>query len=176
MTPEDYLQLSARTESLPELILNPRLKQSIFNTLRDMARNADYLDQIKRHLYYKAEPPRFTDGFPHPEFGTTELADAEVQMLHAALGKVTEALEFAVPVINAILFGRDYDQLNALEEIGDGFWYDAITCRVHGISIEEIMEANIAKLLARYPEQFDHENAIIRDLDKEVGAMEEKLK
>ena len=43
----------------------------------------------------------------------------------------------------------------ANKELGDVLWYVAVTADAYGLDLDDIAEANIAKLKARYPEGFD---------------------
>ena len=45
------------------------------------------------------------------------------------------------------------------ENIGDTLWYLAMLCNLEGWKLSDIMEENIAKLKARFPEGFTEEAA-----------------
>lgn len=47
-----------------------------------------------------------------------------------------------------------------------------LTCRVYGIDFGDMLEININKLKARYPEKFTEEAALNRDLDAEREVLE----
>jgi NTP pyrophosphatase (non-canonical NTP hydrolase) len=46
-----------------------------------------------------------------------------------------------------------------------------IICNAHGILFSDVLESNIRKLKARYPEKFTSEKAIVRDLAAESEAL-----
>jgi len=46
-------------------------------------------------------------------------------------------------------------------------WYWANMCNITGINAEASLQINIDKLKARYPEKFNEELAVNRDLEKE---------
>jgi hypothetical protein len=94
--------------------------------------------------------------------------DTTIRLLHAAIGKVTEAGEFIDILKKHIFYGKDFDYINALEEIGDGQWYDGIACDALNSNFDYIQKTNIAKLQKRYPEKFMEENAINRNVDNEL--------
>lgn len=48
-------------------------------------------------------------------------------------------------------------------EVGDVFWFISEICDVYGWSMDEIAEANIAKLKNRYPVEFKEELSINRE-------------
>jgi NTP pyrophosphatase (non-canonical NTP hydrolase) len=96
----------------------------------------------------------------------------EIDLLHAALGLQTESAEFSDMLKKAIFYGKSIDQVNLKEEIGDLLWYAALALRALNTDFETVMERNIEKLKARYPQKFTEENAIVRDLDKEREILE----
>ncbi len=100
--------------------------------------------------------------------------EKEVRLLHGAMGLASEAGEFLSPIKAHIYYGRELDKTHLKEEIGDVMWYLAILCDELGIGFDEIWEANIAKLKARYGEKFSEHMANKRNLDKEREALENK--
>ena len=99
-------------------------------------------------------------------------AAANVDLLHAALGINTESGELTDILKKNILYGKDIDLINFMEELGDLLWYISIACRHLDISLESVFEQNIAKLKARYGDKFTEEAALNRDLDKERMVLE----
>ena len=95
-----------------------------------------------------------------------------IRLNHAAMGMVTEAGEFLDVLKKHIYYGKTIDKVNLAEEIGDLCWYIAIACDELHVDLENIMETNIAKLKARYPNKFTSEDAINRDLETERKILE----
>ena len=94
--------------------------------------------------------------------------------LHMILGMVTEVCELADVFKKYMAYKKEMDYVNIQEEIGDLMWYIANFCRMNHFDLEKILERNIAKLEARYPEKFfDAEKAKIRDLDAERKILEQ---
>lgn len=96
------------------------------------------------------------------------------RLLHASIGITTESGELADTLKKHIFYGRQFDRVNAIEEVGDLLWYAALACAALGTTLEDAMERNIAKLKARYPEKFEAQRAIERDLTAERAALEGK--
>lgn len=96
------------------------------------------------------------------------------ELMHALLGITSEAGEIADQFKRHLIYGKELDEVNLMEEIGDLFWYCAILSYQISIPFEVIMERNIAKLKARYPEKFSKDSAINRDLEKERRILEGK--
>lgn len=79
--------------------------------------------------------------------------------INAALGLAGECGEFADIVKKFMYQGHPLDGEHLKKELGDILWYVAMGCEALGTSIETVMELNIDKLKARYPEGFDTERS-----------------
>jgi NTP pyrophosphatase (non-canonical NTP hydrolase) len=97
------------------------------------------------------------------------------RIVHALMGLQTETGEFADHYKRAIFYNKPYDRTNAAEEIGDILWYTAIILDVLGLTFEECMQANIAKLTKRYPNKFNEQDAVNRNLEGERSTLEAHL-
>jgi NTP pyrophosphatase (non-canonical NTP hydrolase) len=100
-----------------------------------------------------------------PPSGTFHTLNA-VRMLHAVVGLAGEAGELAGAVERWLYYGQPLDETNVKEEIGDAFWYLAQACNVLELDMGEVMEANIAKLRARYPEKYNDDRAAEKGRDR----------
>ena len=112
-------------------------------------------------------------------FGVTPAVDGELPFLHpirlnhAVVGMMGEVGEIAQLLEKYIYYGKPLDKVKIGEEIGDVLWYIAEACNALGLDLGRIMEANIAKLKARYPEKYTDELADRnnRNLEKEQEAL-----
>ena len=93
--------------------------------------------------------------------------------LHMVLGMQTEAAEIADVYKKTIAYKKPLDFVNIKEEVGDLMWYVANLCNMNGWDLREILDTNIAKLEARYPEKFTEEQAINRNLEWEREILEQ---
>lgn len=59
----------------------------------------------------------------------------------------------------------ELDTEHLKKELGDILWYLALMCESFGFDLDEIMQINIDKLKARYPDGFDTERANHRAQD-----------
>lgn len=92
----------------------------------------------------------------------------KLKILHGLMGLSTEANEALDMMKKHIYYGKEFDQVNLIEEIGDLLWYSALVLDAVGSSFEEAMDTNIKKLQKRYNKgKFTEENAINRDVDAE---------
>ena len=94
------------------------------------------------------------------------------ELLHGAIGASTEANELLDMLKKHIYYGKEIDYINIEEEVGDLFWYCALICNTIGKTFEEIMEKNIDKLKTRYPNSFNNNDAINRNLEEERKILE----
>jgi NTP pyrophosphatase (non-canonical NTP hydrolase) len=92
--------------------------------------------------------------------------------LHMILGMQTEVAEIADVYKKCIAYKKPIDYVNIKEELGDVMWYIANLCNMHGWDLRDILDTNIAKLEARYPEKFTEEQALNRNLSVERQILE----
>ena len=91
-----------------------------------------------------------------------ELSSREGRVAAAALGLVGEAGETS-EVIKKWLFHRHpYDANAFIKELGDVLWYVTELCNATGIALEEVLQANVVKLKARYPDGWSATDSITR--------------
>ena len=77
------------------------------------------------------------------------------RLLTAAVGMSAEAGEFTEVVKKIVFQGKEPTEENLFHlkrELGDIMWYVMQACMGLNISLEEIVEMNVEKLSARYPE------------------------
>lgn len=93
-----------------------------------------------------------------------------VDLLHGAIGTITEAGEIAEYLLHFIETGK-FDFANAAEEAGDVGWYLVRTLRGLGITRDACDRMNIDKLRGRHGEAFD----VFRDANRDLSAERAKL-
>lgn len=101
-----------------------------------------------------------------------ESGDETLNLLHCAIGASTEAGELLDAFKKHIYYKKELDVVNIGEEIADIQWYLFNLCRLLNLDMEQLLEANIAKLKARYGDKFSSEKAINRDLETERDILE----
>lgn len=95
-----------------------------------------------------------------------------MRLLHAAMGLCTEAGEFMDQIKKHIMYGAELDEINLIEELGDGNWYEGIAIDTLLFSFAEVLHKNNAKLRKRFPEKFTKLNAVYRNLEDERNILE----
>ena len=89
------------------------------------------------------------------------LADRDV-LINGVMGLCGEAGEAIDLVKKHLAQGHALDREKLAKELGDVAWYLAETAHAIGYDLETILQMNIDKLKARYPEGFDVERSIRR--------------
>ena len=75
-------------------------------------------------------------------------------LLMGCLGLAGEAGELLDMFKKWIFHNKVLDRDHAKKELGDVMWYVAMICHAMGWDLDEIMQMNVDKLKARYPEGF----------------------
>lgn len=72
----------------------------------------------------------------------------------------------AIDILKKHLFqGHELDTAHMAKELGDVAWYLAASANAIGYDLETIMQMNVDKLKARYPDGFDAEHSLHRNQD-----------
>ena len=74
------------------------------------------------------------------------------RILQGVMGLAGESGECVDLVKKLIFQGHSLDSEHLMKELGDVAWYLALTADAIGYTLEEVLEANIKKLEARYPD------------------------
>ena len=80
------------------------------------------------------------------------------QLLTASIGMQAESGEFSEVIKKIIFQGKPYNEderYHLKRELGDVLWYWVQGCTALGYTPQEVMEENIRKLEARYPNGFE---------------------
>lgn len=77
------------------------------------------------------------------------------QLLNGALGLTGEAGEVSDLIKKGIFHEKGIDLEHLKKELGDCAWYLAMICDACGFALDDVMQTNIDKLKARYPQGFD---------------------
>ena len=78
-------------------------------------------------------------------------------VLNGCLGLAGESGELLDMFKKWIFHNKGLDRNHAKKELGDVMWYVAMICHSMGWDLDEILQMNVDKLKARYPEGFDTE-------------------
>lgn len=82
----------------------------------------------------------------------------EHHALHGMVGEIGELHS----LYQKIYQGHGFDDDHAKKEVGDLLWFIAEYCTANRWDLDDIMQLNIDKLRARYPEGFDEDHSLHR--------------
>ena len=85
-------------------------------------------------------------------------------LYHGVFGLTSEAGEVA-GIIQKVYQGHDFDKEHMKKELGDCMWMIAEICSALDFSLDDVMQTNIDKLKARFPDGLDVE----KDLHRKDG-------
>ena len=85
------------------------------------------------------------------------------ELLNGCLGLSGEIGEFNDMIKKWIFHERQLDIEHTKKELGDILWYIAIICHSFGWQMDDILQMNIDKLKARYPDGFSVVKSLYRD-------------
>ena len=86
---------------------------------------------------------------------TCSIEDRRELLTLTALGIAGEAGE-VVDIIKKVLYhAHELDSSALCKEVGDLLWYMTLLCETAGLTLDDVMQANVEKLRQRYPDGFD---------------------
>jgi NTP pyrophosphatase (non-canonical NTP hydrolase) len=117
--------------------------------MADFTKYTEFVNQVT------SSPSKKYDDFGQRLDQLNEQGAPIERLLTAAVGISAEGGEFMEIVKKIIFQGKPWDQDNIDHlkiELGDVMWYVAQACMALDVSMEEVLNTNIAKLAKRYPE------------------------
>ena len=188
VTAENYAGYAERTECTYDhmntaLATGSQMPGMIIGALGSSVYAGKTMDDLKRFAFYGKAPESFNGlRLWAEEFGVAVCVKSEVaarlnelkiqRLIHVGSGLQTEASEFNEAILKYILEGKDIDDVNLAEELGDVCWYVGIGCRVLGLTILGVLRQNIAKLYKRFRVKFTVQEVLNRDLNGERDVLE----
>ena len=82
--------------------------------------------------------------------------------IHCCMGIAGETGEVIDLIKKSVFYGKELDKDKVAEEIGDIMFYIVNLATSLNISMSDILDTNINKLIKRYPNGFSKEDAIKR--------------
>lgn len=187
MDSKAYIQNALRTESkVPDIAVDDRF--AFQATMDAFIAAAELLDMYKKNIFYDkpfdtAKRMVTTNNLLHAStqlnqghylpIAKSDILDIDSRILHAIVGIATESGELMEAMCDRLTVHRPLDTVNLAEEVGDLNWYEAILIDALGADWDDVRERNIAKLRARFPDKFDSDKAINRDLKAERDILED---
>lgn len=82
----------------------------------------------------------------------------EMHALHGMVGEIGEIHS----IYQKVYQGHECEDLHIKKELGDLLWFIAEYCTARGWNLDDVMELNIEKLKARFPEGFEIDKSLHR--------------
>jgi NTP pyrophosphatase (non-canonical NTP hydrolase) len=143
-------------------------QQRIEHTQEELVDALQYLEHLKQTQADKLTANDYQRAAMRTASGMNyEGHNGQGLLLNAVMGLNGEAGEVIDLVKKSLFQGHVLDTKHMVEELGDVAWYLAVCCEALGVTLEDVMAANIEKLKARYPEGFDKARSINREETKE---------
>jgi NTP pyrophosphatase (non-canonical NTP hydrolase) len=89
-------------------------------------------------------------------------------LAHAVMGVTGEAGELCDAIKKHIIYGKELDRTNVVEELGDLRFYMQAVQNIYGISEQEVLQHNACKLMVRY-EGLEYSDAAAQARADKVG-------
>lgn len=193
MTPELYTKTILAREGKEKekermaRLENKELLKVLQTSLKLTSKFAEIVDMVKRSVFYGTELNTEKLSIKYSELVNivlyqkeSNLGEAAIRfqdhgshrLLHASLGMITESAEFAESLSDYVFDGKEFDKVNAKEELGDSTWYIGLAIDEIGTTFEEVFDTNNAKLEKRFGKAFSEDKAINRNLEKERKVLE----
>jgi NTP pyrophosphatase (non-canonical NTP hydrolase) len=164
---EEYTQNALKTESILSQDTEIDRIELIYQ-LSSVCNETERLDQLKKRIFYNKVCRTVT-------YRPDDTTKVDLRAVHGIIGIVTEAgglAERLSRMLEADKVTGD-DITNIREEIGDLFWYVALTLSALSFRFVDLLIQNNKKLEARYGAKFSAEKAINRNTDIEQEAVNE---
>ena len=86
------------------------------------------------------------------------LKEQEMHALHGLVGEIGELHSLYQKVYQ----GHEFDKNHAMSELSDMLWFIAEYCTAMDWNLDDVMQYNIDKLIARYPDGFEADKSLHR--------------
>lgn len=186
--PANYREFVLSLTSKPETYnLSNEVLSGLVEALHRLTPASLELDHFKRAMTYgeklRINPPasiqplavELVEARLHlcRQVALTSHEQRRMLLIHALLGKITEAMELAPLLVQAIT-DDSFDRLNLIEELGDDAFYTALAEVAASVPPGQVVQRNVMKLASRYKGgTFTREEAVNRDLGAERVALGE---
>jgi NTP pyrophosphatase (non-canonical NTP hydrolase) len=180
---EQFKKDAIRTESRIEAVHTTKL--NVVAALNAVVAATEILDQVKKNVFYgkpvktgaREQALKKLHESSHQLSTMTDLdekvehIDVNARIFHHIIGIITESGELAETLLK-IINEQQTDHVNLREECGDLNWYVAGLLDELDANFEQVLHKVIEKLRTRYPDKFDSDKAINRDIDEERRLLE----
>lgn len=165
ITATEYQQAASRTLiSAPDGVYTPEDMEKVLTLIRMSVNAGAQIEYFKKTIFHgqtSVKLPRPLEYYEERALAD-RLSDADIMNMWNLLGLLGEASEVAREILMAMRAGRGISREDLTKELGDVLWYVAALCSHNGLSLSDVMDANIKKLQHYYPNGYSREAAAAR--------------
>jgi len=176
---DEYIKLAVRTESR----INPKTgvgftrdERLLHAAIGMVTEVGELLDAIKKHIFYGKQLDRVNmqeeigDLCWYVALASDVLNITPEAVIRGSADVFCQVISIVHVSANCLVFvHNEVAVVNALSDIMGSIF---TICEVKSFSLGDILDTNIAKLKARYPDKFDTDKALNRDLKLERKILE----
>jgi phosphoribosyl-ATP pyrophosphohydrolase len=143
--------------------------------MRDILAANGRAEAVRKYVYYGRTISPGNKAWLHSHRDTNDVLDygkIDPDLLHGAMGLLDEAGEMLLQIRRVATGEIGPDAVNWLEEIGDAFFFLTLLMHKSGLTLPQVMAANLAKLAVRHGEVFSADGANHRDPEAERAALQ----
>lgn len=169
MDANTYQQLAARTLiDKPDRMPSELQFKLLWNALQHSTYTGELVERLKKSICHQQDNVDYTSVILKLEktepMNTPPPATEDSYMLvWNLLGLVGEVSELVDECLVAMANGKMPDECLVLKETGDISWYQNAIATKLGIKMSDVLEHNVEKLKARYPEGYSAERSSNRE-------------
>lgn len=147
--------------------LTPHMLRVWMQAVQVAVSQVEMLSEAKKCAIYEADPTQKLKDYvaftrlPAGRSRVEEMSPEHIDLLHAATGIATEALELLESVLHGVIVGY-MDADHFIEEMGDLEFYMQQARQNRQVERNETLRVNYGKLRKRYPKGYTNEAAIER--------------
>lgn len=168
---DNYIKQATRTESLQFSAERPRLIHATLGIVTELMEYYESEDDVNL-----AEELGDVYWYIAIAMDELDLTLDDIKSAHNGLGTTYMAIGGLCDVIKrSSFYGVPFDTETFTKWLGLTYHWLNLHCQHEGITPEQCMNANIAKLRKRFPEKFTTHDAVNRDTDAEMNALKGSL-
>lgn len=156
-------RLGYKASDSVEAVENGRYNPTVKQLLKYADALGTTIDRLLPHEWLSHAPTMTANGYQQMALRTmnTKLSRRDV-LVNGVMGLCGEAGEAIDIVKKHLAQGHDLDRDKLIKELGDVAWYLAETAYALDVTLEEVLQLNIDKLMARYPQGFEEDKSLYR--------------
>lgn len=144
-----------------------RLSNDEYEAIKNIAKKHNLsVSKLIRSRIFEGEYQMTINEYQKAAYRTANQTLTDSQQLQNGLMGLNGESGECIDILKKHLFQEhNLDKEHIAKELGDVAWYLAVSANAIGYDLETIMQMNVDKLKARYPDGFDAEHSLHRNQD-----------